>query len=562
MEETGQSESEGPKHMGVKAAEEAARTIAGWPLWMGIVGISLVAYVYSLDNNSSYSYLTYGLEEFRSFESYTTIYTVQYIIVAVAKIPVAKLADVFGRAQAYFCSVLAWVIGFIILATSQRVSDMAGGIVLYAFGNTGVQIMQQIVIGDYTSSKWRGAVLGLVSMPFVVNFAIAPLIVGHLVPGQWRWGYIIFCIIAPIAAAPIIFVLGMNQRAATRKGLVPAHPYKKLSFHEAVYAFCRDTDIVGLFLMCAGFLLLLLPLNMAASQPQGWRTGWIIAALVLGASSIAAFIAWDLLFASVPVLNPKILFKKDVLLIAWISFFDFFSFYCSWMPAYTWAMIVKNWNATNANYFSLTQTLCLCVFGTACGFVMLVTKRYKYLQIAGASIRLLGIGLMIRFRDPSSSNFQVVIPQVLQGFGGGMVGTTLQVAAQVSVAHKDMAMVTAFTLLLCEIGSACGSAMTGAIQTNLLPGLYDKYLPMLDEATRKAIYSAPTYYLSTYPIGSAVRDGMIEAYNEFTKDLCIIGICLAAPPVFLSFFLTDRRLNNSQNCVDKEIELKDMKIDS
>ncbi len=37
---------------------------------------------------------------------------------------------------------------------------------------------------------------------------------------------------------------------------------------------------------------------------------------------------------------------------------------------------------------------------------------------------------MIKYREVGSSTAQVVIPQVLQGLGGGFLGVTLQVAAQ------------------------------------------------------------------------------------------------------------------------------------
>lgn len=62
------------------------------------------------------------------------------------RFPIAKLADVFGRAQGYAISLTLYVIGFIILASSQRFSDMCAGTIFYACGSSGIQIMQQIVL--------------------------------------------------------------------------------------------------------------------------------------------------------------------------------------------------------------------------------------------------------------------------------------------------------------------------------------------------------------------------------------------------------------------------------
>ncbi|EPQ26745.1 uncharacterized protein PFL1_05724 [Pseudozyma flocculosa PF-1] len=568
------------KQAGVVTAE-AGRSVAGWTLWIGILGIALVAYIAGLDNNTMYAWQTAATTEFNDFAAYTAIGIVQQVIIAVGKFPIAKIADVFGRAQAYSVALFFWILGFIVIAVSQTTRDVAGGTVLYAIGNTGVQIMQQIVIADYISTKWRGAAIGLVSTPYIINFAIAPRIVNSIAPfgdlSTWRWGPGIFCICAPVAAAPIILALAINQTRAKKRGLVPTHPYMRMiedrlvangansRFSPAylktllsctgtvVYELGKDIDAIGLFLVCAGWLLFLLPLNLAKLQTDGWQTSWIIAMLVIGGVLIIAFGFWEVFFSPKPLLHRRWRLNKDVHLATWIGFFDFFSFYLSWTPAYTWIVIVKDFNTTDAGYFSNTQSLCLTVFGIAAGFISLATKQYKWTLCGGALIRILGIGLMIRYRDTVSTTFQVVMPQVLQGLGGGILGVTLQVAAQVSVRHQDVAMVTAYVLLITEIGGACGTAVVGAIQTNVLPGYLDRFLPMLSAAERAAIFASPTSYLATYPLGSPVRDGIVAAYNLYIHKLLIVSICLSVPPVLLSLALTNYRLNDKQNCVSDEL---------
>lgn len=65
--------------------------------------IALVAYVYSLDGSTSYLYLAFATSSFSDHSLLSSIGVAQAIILAVAKPPSAKIADVFGRAQgAYF----------------------------------------------------------------------------------------------------------------------------------------------------------------------------------------------------------------------------------------------------------------------------------------------------------------------------------------------------------------------------------------------------------------------------------------------------------------------------
>lgn len=541
----------GDKQIGVLAAE-AGRSVADWTLWVGILGIALVAYLAGLDNNTMWAWQTAATSAFNDYPAYTAIGIVQAVLIAVGKFPIAKFADVFGRAQAYALSVILWVLGFVIIAVSQTTRDVAGGTVIYALGNTGVQIMQQIVLADYISTKWRGVSIGLVSLPYVINFWASAQIYPKVTAVNWRWGPGFFAICAPVAAFSIILALAINQRRAKAKGLIPAHPYKSMPLLTAVWSFLVDIDALGLFLICGGFLLFLLPLNLAKLQGDGWSTGWIIAMLVLGGVMIIAFCIWEY-FAPKPILNRRWRLNKDVHFATAIGFFDFFSFYASWVPAYTWGTLVMDFDSQGAIYFSNCQSLALTVFGIAAGFISAGTKNYKWVMVSGAVIRMVGIGLMIKYREFGSTTVQAVMPQVLQGLGGGFLGITLQVAAQVSVRHQDVATVTAYFLLLTEIGGACGNALVGAVQTNVLPGYYEKYLPMLNATERAAIYASPFTVPLTYPVGTPERAGIINAYNDYVHVLLIVAIVLSVPPILLGLLINNRKLNDKQNCVSNEL---------
>lgn len=79
-----------------------------------------------------------------------------------------------------------------------------------------------------------------------------------------------------------------------------------------------------------------------------------------------------------------------------------------------------------------------------------------------------GVAMMIRSRGANGSDAEIVLTQILQGFGGGLAAITSQVGAQASVPHADVAMITALILLFTEIGGAVGSA--GGECTVFIPG--------------------------------------------------------------------------------------------
>ena len=98
---------------------------------------------------------------------------------------------------------------------------------------------------------------------------------------------------------------------------------------------------------------------------------------------------------------------------------------------------------------------------------------------------------MIHSRGANASDAEVVWTQILQGMGGGMASVTIQVGAQASVTHADVAMATAVVLLITEIGGSIGTAVAGAIWTNRMPGELVKSLGgFLNQTEIDTIYSS------------------------------------------------------------------------
>jgi MFS family permease len=551
------------KQVGVAAAE-ATMQIGGYLIVVIIIAVFLTSYVNGLDNNTMYAYQGAAAQNFMKYPLYTSVLQVlQQVIIAVGKFPIAKLSDVFGRAQGYSISLFFYILGFIIIAACKDFGALTAGTVFYAIGNTGTQIMQQIILADYFPSKWRGLAIGLLSFPYLINFACAPLIVAQLAnsatlltTNTWRWGPGSFAIVAPVAMGPIILCLAIAQGRSKRAGLIPRHPYFKMSFVQAIRQFSADMDLGCLFFITAGFVLVLLALGLKTNAPQGYDSGYIIAMFVLGGVSIICIGLWEWLIASRPIMRLEYFLNKDIIIPAFfIGFFDFMAFYISWSPAYYWSLIVKDFNNSDALYYSNTQSLCLTVFGIIAGAASLGLKRYKWILFAGCCIRLLGIGLMIRYRETSATTVQVVFPQILQGMGGGFMGVTLQVAAQVSVRHQYVAMVTAFVLLMTEIGGACGTAILGSLQdTYLLPNLQSKLSAVgVSSEMISTVYLSPFSATSAWPLGSPERTAFNDAWNVYMHTALVIAAGVSAVPIIASLFISDRKLGNGQNAVSDEM---------
>lgn len=174
---------------------------------------------------------------------------------------------------------------------------------------------------------------------------MSALIVNSVVGGiGWRWGIGMFAILMPFGASFIIGTLIYYQHKAKKMRLIPL---KKITIRN----FCSDFDLGGVTLFVVGFALLLLPITLAGSLPDGWSTPWVIALMVVGLLVLLVFPVYEGLVAVNPVVpvlyfrNPTIVFS--VLLIAT----DSIGFSCTHTYLYAWATVSHNMSAQDATFY-------------------------------------------------------------------------------------------------------------------------------------------------------------------------------------------------------------------
>ncbi|KAH9846877.1 drug:h+ antiporter [Lenzites betulinus] len=542
-------------HVGVKTVEAAEKVYGRYSKWFLFVGIALASYIYSLDGQTTYSYLAFATSSFDKHGLISTIQVAQSIIIACGKPVIAKVADVSSRGTSYIVVLVFYVIGYIVIASANGVGALAAGIILYAIGYTGLQLLTQIIIADITTLKWRGLVSSLTSAPFIVNaFIGSDVSTSMLEHSTWRWGYGMFAILVPASLSPLIITLFWAERKAKKLQLVNApetrlEPVIRVPILRRVWLYAEQLDIVGLAILGTAVALILLPLTLAQGAKGQWHNPSMIAMIVIGCVLLPVFALWDIYFAKRPVIARRFLTNPSVVFAAWIGFFDFFSFYMSFTYLYSFVLVTKPWSLINATYFSQTQTVALTVFGITAGFGMRYIRRYKWILFTGLCIRLLGVGLMIHSRGANASDAEIVWTQLLQGIGGGFAAVASQVGAQASVPHVDVAMVTAIVLLWTEIGGAVGSGVAGAIWTNTMPKQLEKHLPSLNATARAELFGSITT-VRALPYDDPTRQGVIEAYGATMRDMLIVATVLAVVPILLSLGMPNWYLGDRQNAVD------------
>ena len=459
----------------------------------------------------------------------------------------AKIANVFGRLEAFSISVFLYVVGYIQMAGSNNVKTFASAQIFYSAGSTGLQILIQIFVADTSDLLNRALFSSLPDVPFLITVWVgAPIANSVLAHATWRWGYALWTIVLPAAFIPLALALLMNLRKAARLHLLPPSPWKGQSVIGGFKHFWYELDIMGLLLLSAALALILIPMTLAATAKSHWHNASIIAMIVVGCVCLVAFPFWESThrLAPRPFLSLHLLTNRNVLTGCSVGFFYFAVFYTSIQPYfYSYLQVVQDDSITAAGHIVQTFTFTSTVTAICISICIKYTRHYKFYITAGACIYLMGIGLMIRYRSLGSSTGQIVGTQIVMGIGGGMLNVPAQLGVQAAVSHGDVAAATAVFLTVVEVGGAVGSAISGAVWTSNIPAKLARYLPPNAQSDAALIFGNLTIAKS-YVGGSPERLAIDRSYQETMDILLIIAACLAAPLIPLSLIMRNYRLDS------------------
>lgn len=240
----------------------------------------------------------------------------------------AKIANVFGRLEAFYISILLYVLGYIQMAGSKNIQTFASAQIFYSSGFTGILILQQIFIADTSDLRWRALLSSLPDTPFLWTVWVGPLIAQGLVI-HWRWGYGLWAIVLPVCFLPLAISLYTNTHKAKKQGKLPPRPWKGMTFGQTMKSLWFELDIFGLLLLSAAIALILIPLTLGATAKGGFSNPSIIAMLVVGPICLVLFPLWESnkKLAPFPFIPLRILVQRDVLIGCVTGFFYFGKLY-------------------------------------------------------------------------------------------------------------------------------------------------------------------------------------------------------------------------------------------
>ncbi|KAI5296074.1 hypothetical protein KEM52_005809 [Ascosphaera acerosa] len=518
---------------GTKKVEAMTSTWTKTQLWATFAMIYVLSFLDTLMESTDTTWSQFVTSDLGEHPLITTVQTLSTIVGGVVALPIAKIINVWGRPEALSLLLLLEIIGLIIKAATKNIYQYAAGKTIFWVGHVGMGYIVTVFLSDMTSMSRRALMLGINATPSIATTFAGPAMANaYLGHGGWQWGYGTWAIIMPVVILPIAGVMFYNDYRAKKEGRYVRDASGRTTWQSISHYFW-EFDVIGAILITAGFVLLLLPFSLAGSAAEQWRTGHIIAMIVVGACLLIIFGLYEYFLAPVQYLPWRFLRSWTVVSACVAYFAMFISTFCWDGYFYSYLMVVNYQSAANAGYILNSYSLSTAVFSPILGLAIERTGRYKWLSLLAIPLEALGTGLLVYFRRPGEGDVgYLVMCQIFIGAGGAVISICTDIAMMAVVPHEDVAIVLAFQHVFGSIGASLGTTIAGALWTNLMPGKIRKYLPADLQDQWQEIYGDMTKQIA-FPKGSAARDGIIHAYGDVQRIMCITGVCFV-PLMFIT----------------------------
>ncbi|CAG8085779.1 unnamed protein product [Penicillium olsonii] len=546
---------------GVQRAEMLRRSWTKQGLIVVFAGLFLCTLAINFADYSTQVYAAYTTSSFKQHSAMSAARVVMNIARISAYPVIAKLGDVFGRAEMFILSISLSALGYIIYAACTNIAQYIAAGIFEAIGSTGFALTQQVFVADMTSlvnrGVWSTLPDSLTTIPTLyLGTIVAQRILDH---STWRWGWGMWAIVLPVASVPLIGTMLVYQRRAPSKvsasdalGWKTEDPWWK----KAYQLLWIQLDLPGAVLLVAGLSLILIPLSLTgANNSSAWTKGSFIAMLVLGVVFIVAFLVWDAWFAKKPFVPYRMINNRTVAAACLLGALDFFHYSVFSVFFTSYLQVAGNFSPGPATRIDNSLRVSFQVAGIFAAFFMKYTKRSQIWVLTGVPLCVLGMGVLLYLVDMGDGRTgnepSFVAAKSLIGVGRGFYQTAAQVSVQAMVSRQDVSVVTAVFFASMSVGGAIGTSVAGAIWRNTLPKKLQQYLPNELKGQAKSIFGS-IVVARKYAMGTEAREAINRSYRESQRLLAIAGLVSLSLMLVVMLFLKNVKLDEAGGAETQE----------
>lgn len=216
--------------------------------------IYLVSFVDMLLQSVQSELVPYVTSAFGKHGLLSTTSVVSTIVGGVSKLTIAKIIDIWGRAQGFAVMLMLIIIGMIMKATCQNVETYAAAQTIFWVGHIGFLYTLDIIVADMTSLKNRMIIVGINTTPTIATTFAGPKIAELFYNNvNFRWAFGAFAIILAGFSIPMFTIFVLEERKARKIGLLVKRDSGRTFWQSCQFYFwefdgsCRSSSITHMF---------------------------------------------------------------------------------------------------------------------------------------------------------------------------------------------------------------------------------------------------------------------------------------------------------------------------
>jgi EmrB/QacA subfamily drug resistance transporter len=421
-----------------------------------------------------------------------------YLLTSTAATPLfGKFSDLYGRRRLFQVAILVFVIGSLLCAISQNMTQLVLSRGVQGVGGGGIFAMAFAVIGDVVPARERGRYVGFFTSVFAFASVAGPLLGGFFVDNiGWRW---IFLINVPLGAVAMV---------VTSAAL-------KLPFRRQHH----KIDVIGAMLLVAAVVSFILMISWGGEGTYDWASTPVVGMGLASVVLAVTFVAWESRTPE-PILPLRLfhggIFRVIAILMVLMGAIMFGA--TQFLPLFLQA--VDGVSATQSGLLMVPLMLGVTVSSIGSGRLTAITGRYKRWPIIGMGLATVGTAMLATL-SPDVSRVVTSLGMLLLGLGLGMTMPTSTLAVQNSVEFRDMGVATSMVTFFRSLGGAVGLAVFGAIFNAQIAA----------SGVDETLLRAPD---QIQQLPAAEQSAVINALSDAVSSLFVVAV----PIVFLGWILT------------------------
>ncbi len=436
---------------------------------------------------------------------------VAYLLAATVSTPVwGKLGDQYGRKLFFQAAIVIFLCGSALSGLSRSMTELIAFRAVQGLGGGGLMVGAQAIVGDIVSPRERGRYQGLFGAAFGVASIIGPLLGGVFVDQlSWHWIFYINLPIGAVALTAVAIEVPGNLRRV----------------HHVI-------DYLGaaVLMFSASFLVLFTSLG-GTTYP--WGSTPIVTFGVAGALLLGVFVLVER-HAVEPVLPLHLFRIRAFSVTSVVGFIVGFAMFgaVTYLPVFF--QIVHGESPTTSGLQLLPLLVGLIICSTGSGMIISRTGRYRVFPIAGTALITVGLLLLSRLAVGTSLLVASLYMFVL-GVGLGCVMQVLVLIVQNAVPYAELGVGTSGQTFFRSMGGSFGTAIFGAIFSNVLVG---NLVAHLGHARLPSGLSSSSVTPAIFDkLAPAVHHGIAAAYAESIQTVFVVAAPIAAIAFLVSWLI-------------------------